>query len=382
MNIRRLLVAAFAVIFFVDSALAQSSGSVTNHAYAIGKGPGVTGFSSLLCTSAQLAVGQTAADPICRTVTGDITIDATGLTAIGAGKVTAAMIAGMTSAQLRTILSDEVGTGVAYFVNGALGTPASGTGTNLTGIPIATGISGLGTGFATSAAIAINTASGFVTVNGVLGTPASGTGTNLTGIPIATGISGLGTGVATALAVNTGTNGSHVVQGGALGTPSSGSGSNLSNVINTCGTVSTGTCAMPYFSAYPSAASTTVTSGVSTKMAMNTKVSDSGPWFDAVTNFRFTPLLAGRYLVHIVVACGGTPSTCVAEIFKNSANYAQQQVTGTSSAQGVSVSAIVTMNGSTDFVEADVLNVCGGTCTYLGGTAPMQSFFEASYISP
>ena len=35
---------------------------------------------------------------------------------------------------------------------------------------------------------------------GALGTPSSGTGTNLTGIPISTGISGLGTGVATALA--------------------------------------------------------------------------------------------------------------------------------------------------------------------------------------
>lgn len=43
------------------------------------------------------------------------------------------------SANLRALLSDEVGTGAAYFVGGALGTPASGTATNLTGLPI-TGI--------------------------------------------------------------------------------------------------------------------------------------------------------------------------------------------------------------------------------------------------
>lgn len=54
-----------------------------------------------------------------------------------------------TSAQLRGVLSDETGTGVAYFVNGALGTPASGTLTNATGLPISTGVSGLGTGVAT-----------------------------------------------------------------------------------------------------------------------------------------------------------------------------------------------------------------------------------------
>lgn len=58
-------------------------------------------------------------------------------------------VANPTSANLRGLLTDEVGTGAAYFVGGALGTPASGTGTNLTGIPIATGISGLGTGIAT-----------------------------------------------------------------------------------------------------------------------------------------------------------------------------------------------------------------------------------------
>lgn len=38
------------------------------------------------------------------------------------------------SANLRALLSDEVGTGAAYFVGGALGTPASGVLTNCTGL--------------------------------------------------------------------------------------------------------------------------------------------------------------------------------------------------------------------------------------------------------
>lgn len=86
------LVAALALL--ASPAIAQT-GTVTNHSFAIGKGPGVTGFTSLLCTSAQLAVGQAAADPICRTVTGDVTIDATGTTAIGASKVQNAQLAPM-----------------------------------------------------------------------------------------------------------------------------------------------------------------------------------------------------------------------------------------------------------------------------------------------
>lgn len=70
-----------------------------------------------------------------------------------------------------------------------------------------------------------------------LGTPAAFTATNVTGLPVSTGISGLGTGVATALGVNTGSAGAFVVNGGALGTPSSGTVTNLTGTasINTNG---------------------------------------------------------------------------------------------------------------------------------------------------
>jgi hypothetical protein len=91
----RLLVALALASFFCASANAQNPGAVTNHAFAIGKGAGTTGYTSLLCGSAQLAVGQAAADPICRTITGDVTITAAGVTAIGASKVTNAQLATM-----------------------------------------------------------------------------------------------------------------------------------------------------------------------------------------------------------------------------------------------------------------------------------------------
>lgn len=100
MKIIKALAAALAAFFIVGSAQAQNVGTVTSHAFAVGKGAGKQGFTSLLCASAQIAVGQAAADPICQTLSGDVTLTAAGVTAIGANKVTVGMMATLAADKL------------------------------------------------------------------------------------------------------------------------------------------------------------------------------------------------------------------------------------------------------------------------------------------
>lgn len=235
MNMNRRLWVAFAALFYCLPAVAQTPGTVTNHAFAIGKGAGQGGYTSLLCGSAQLAVGQSAADPICRTLTGDVTLSAAGVTAIGATKVISAMLNADVYSTAHTWGGQQT------FVAPILGTPASGVATNLTGLPLSTGITGLGTGVGSALATAVGSSGAPVINGGVLGTPSSGTATNLTGLPVATGISGLGTNIAAFLATPSSANlraaltdevgtGAAYFVGGALGTPASGTATNLTGL--------------------------------------------------------------------------------------------------------------------------------------------------------
>jgi hypothetical protein len=90
-------------------------------------------------------------------------------------------------------------------------------------VPVASG----GTGVTTSTgsgSVVLSTSPTLVTP--VLGTPSSGNLSSCTNLPVATGISGLGSGVATALAIAVGSAGAPVTFNGALGTPASGTLSN------------------------------------------------------------------------------------------------------------------------------------------------------------
>jgi hypothetical protein len=144
------------------------------------------------------------------------------------------------------LVTPNLGTPSAITLTSATGLPLT---TGVTGtLPVAnggTGIISFGTGVATALGQNVTGSGGIVLTTSPtlttpsLGTPTALTLTNATGLPISTGVSGLGTNVATALAVNVGSAGALVVNGGALGTPSSGTLTNATGLPIDGGTTGT-----------------------------------------------------------------------------------------------------------------------------------------------
>lgn len=162
---KKIFAGIVAAVLFSTAAYAQSAGTVTNHAFAIGKGPGVTGYASLFCTTAQLAVGQAAADPICRTITGDWTLNAAGVSALA----TVNANVGSFGSATQCVTFTTNGKGLITAASQTACTAAIGS------------VSGLGAGVATALGVNVGTAGAFVVNGGALGTPSSGVATNLTG---------------------------------------------------------------------------------------------------------------------------------------------------------------------------------------------------------
>ena len=104
----------------------------------------------------------------------------------------------------------------------------------------------------------------------------------------------------------------------------------------------------PSFSAYQSTQQT-LASGTFTKLLFQTELWDTNSNYDNVTNSRFTPTVAGYYQINSAMAVAVSVTQIQVTIYKNGTIYKQSSnLTG---AGQTSVSGLVYMNGTTDYVE-------------------------------
>ena len=112
-----------------------------------------TGTSTVVFSNSPTLVTPNIGTPSAGTLTNCTGLPISGIASLGSG--VAAFLATPSSANLATALTDETGSSTVVFSNSPtlvtpnIGTPSAGTLTSCTGLPISTGVSGLGTGVAT-----------------------------------------------------------------------------------------------------------------------------------------------------------------------------------------------------------------------------------------
>ena len=114
-----------------------------------------------------------------------------------------------------------------------------------------------------------------------------------------------------------------------------------------------------------------ISSVVWTKVQFNTEEFDTNSNYDNVTNYRFTPTVAGYYQVTVNNEAATSISYNYSAIYKNGSNVYKNS-TGAGVGTGVIATALVYLNGTTDYVEGYVLYASSAN---LAGTA--GTYFQA-----
>ena len=137
---------------------------------------------------------------------------------------------------------------------------------------------------------------------------------------------------------------------------------------------------MPAFSAYANAG-TSCASATYTKVAFQVKEFDTANAFDNTTNYRFQPTVAGYYQVNLTLVWSTAASGYgISTIFKNGLEFKRGSGNAFIAANNIScvTSAIIYLNGSTDYIEGYAYQATGGSLSTFSGLA--YDYFQAVMV--
>jgi hypothetical protein len=159
---------------------------------------------------------------------------------------------------------------------------------------------------------------------------------------------------------------------GVLGSTFFGDGTGDLTVQQNGVTVNKITSAPAFFASIASAQSLSTASY--TKMQMGTEIFDTNNNYDSTTNYRFTPTVAGYYLVTISLFWTSTVVSPSNGIFKNGSIYSSRYDQGTFTNLMQAHTGLIYLNGTTDYIENFAQISSGTTAVYTGNNSSFQAF--------
>jgi hypothetical protein len=148
---------------------------------------------------------------------------------------------------------------------------------------------------------------------------------------------------------------------------------------NNDGALTTQKILYPAFQAYIGTQQSISTS-TTTKIAYDTEIFDTDNMYDATTNYRFTPTVAGKYFVYARYRISSGGERDQISIYKNGSEFARSTQNGPSQLTSSLITEILTLNGSSDYIEAYAWHNNGSTQHLDEGTSPHYSTFGAYRI--
>jgi len=131
----------------------------------------------------------------------------------------------------------------------------------------------------------------------------------------------------------------------------------------------------PAFSAYRSTTQS-VSNATWTKLACDTKEFDTATAYDNTTNYRFQPTVAGYYQVSIGIGFTTGSAAGYIGFYKNGAAWKMSNFY-MGNGQGAPCSALVYLNGTTDYVEG-YFYVSGAATAVNGGA--QYSWYQGTLV--
>ena len=126
-----------------------------------------------------------------------------------------------------------------------------------------------------------------------------------------------------------------------------------------------------------------ISANTETKVQFDSEGFDGDGWYDNATNYRFTPLVAGKYLVFAQITFGGTITSgtqLTLNIKKNGSTNRIARLSAPASAnQTINVASYIVFNGSTDYAEVFGTIVAGSALTFASESSA-GTFLGAAFM--